>query len=330
VAERLRIGFKLSSEEHDAHRLVELAGAAEEAGFDTIGISDHFHPWIDKEGQSPFVWAVLGGIAARTNSIEVGTLVTCPSSRVHPAIVAQAAATVATMMPDRFFLGVGTGENLNEHVTGARWPDPGTRRAMLEEAVHMIRALWEGELYSEEGSFFTVESARIYSRPPSPPPIYVAAGGEEAAELAGRIGNGLVGTAPEPETIETFRSSGGNGKRTIAELTICFAPSREEALATAMEIWPIPGIPGELTAELPLPRHFEQAAKLVRPKDLEEKIPLGPDVESILAAVEEYRAVGFDTIVLHQIGPEQGPLLKFAGEELLPALREGAFVAPPL
>jgi coenzyme F420-dependent glucose-6-phosphate dehydrogenase len=190
------IGYALSSEEHVPQKLVQDAHQAEEAGFTFALISDHFHPWIDKQGQSPFVWSVLGGIAQATTTMRFGTGVTCPLIRIHPVIIAQAAATIASMMPGRFFLGVGTGENLNEHITGEKWPIYDTRAEMLEEAVEVIRLLWQGGSQSWDGMYYTVENAQIYSLPDELPPIMIAASGEKAAELASRIGDVLITTAP--------------------------------------------------------------------------------------------------------------------------------------
>jgi G6PDH family F420-dependent oxidoreductase len=314
------IGYKLSSEEHDAAALVGNARAAEEAGFALAAISDHFHPWTDRQGQSPFVWSVLGGIATVTERLEVGTLVTCPTVRIHPAIVAQASATVASMMPGRTFLGVGTGERLNEHVLGDRWPEPGVRRAMLEEAVEVIRALWSGEEVSHHGAHYRVEDARLYTLPEDPPPIYVAAGGRAAAEMAGRIGDGLVATAPDAEIVDAFRSARGRDGPALAELTVCYAETEPAGLERLVEIWPMPGIPGELSAELPSPRHFEQAAGLVRPEDLKDLVPVGPEPDPYLRAIDRYREAGFDTVILHHAGSDQEPFLRFAADELIPAI----------
>src|ERR1041385_8041765 len=209
----VELGYALSSEEHPPRELVRHAVAAEQAGFSFALISDHFHPWIDAQGQSPFVWSVIGAIAQATDRLTIGTGVTCPTMRIPPAIIAQAAATAATMMPGRFFLGVGTGENLNEHITGARWPSLQVRQEMLEDAIEVMRTLWDGGLRSYRGRYFTVENARIYTLPEEPIPVMVAAAGEDSAELAGRIGDGLISTAPKHETIETFEKSGGSGPR---------------------------------------------------------------------------------------------------------------------
>jgi len=203
------IGYALSSEEHEARDLVRNAQRAEAAGFSFALISDHFHPWIERQGQSPFVWSVLGAIATATERLQVGTGVTCPTIRMHPAIVAQAAAMVATMMPGRFFLGVGTGENLNEHVHGDRWPAKPVRREILREAVDVIRELWQGSLTSRYGKFYTVEQAKLYSVPEAPPPVHVAASGPGSGTLAGEIGDGLCSTAPDREVVAAFEEAGG-------------------------------------------------------------------------------------------------------------------------
>ena len=214
-SERVELGYALSSEEHAPLDLVAHARRAEESGFTFALVSDHFHPWIDAQGQSPFVWSVLGGIAVQTERLRIGTGVTCPMIRMHPAIVAQAAATSAAMLPGRFFLGVGTGENLNEHVLGDRWPPTFVRREMLREAVEVMRELWQGELTSHRGTHYTVENARLYTLPEEPPEIMVAASGPKAAELAGEIGDGLVATAPDRELVSTFDGAGGSGQAEV-------------------------------------------------------------------------------------------------------------------
>src|SRR5438067_7486426 len=203
------IGYALSSEEHGPRELVAQARRAEEVGFSFALISDHFHPWTDRQGQSPFVWTVIGAIAQATGRLRLGTGVTCPLIRIHPAVIAQAAATSAAMMPGRFFLGVGTGENLNEHILGAKWPAPDERLEMLEEAVEVIRLLWQGGYQTHRGRHYTVEQARIYTLPEQLPEIAVAAAQPNAAELAGRIGDGFIGVAPERGLIEKFEQAGG-------------------------------------------------------------------------------------------------------------------------
>jgi coenzyme F420-dependent glucose-6-phosphate dehydrogenase len=315
------IGYKLSSEEHAPNDLVAYARRAEEAGFSFGLISDHFHPWIDKQGQAPFVWGVIGGIAHATRHLQLATAVTCPTIRIHPAIIAQAAATAAAMMPGRFMLGVGTGENLNEHILGDRWPAAATRREMLDEAIEVMRALWKGEDTSHHGRFYTVENARIYTLPHQPPPILVAAAGPQAAELAGQTGDGLVSTAPNKEVVQAFEKAGGKGKPRYAEMTVCWAADEASAKKTAYGYWPIIGVEGELSQELPLPRHFEQAAKMVTEDDIAKSIPCGPDPERHRASLKECFDAGFDHVAVHQIGPDQEGFFNFYEREILPSFR---------
>jgi coenzyme F420-dependent glucose-6-phosphate dehydrogenase len=316
----LELGFKLSAEEHRASDLVRYSRLGEQAGFSFAALSDHFHPWTSGQGQSPFAWAVLGGVAEATERLQVGTAVTCPTIRTHPAIVAHAAATVATMLPGRFFLGLGTGENLNEHVLGDRWPTPETRRAMLEEAVEVIRGLWRGELFEHHGRFYTVEGARLYSLPDEPPPILIAGSGNVAAELAGRIGDGFIGLAPDRELLQAFDRGGGDGKPRYAEIDVCWAADEAEARKTAHQIWPNTSIEGELTAELPLPRHFEQATKMVSAEDVAEKVVCGPDPDRHVASIREYAQAGYDHVWVHQVGPDQEGFFEFYRQEVLPKI----------
>jgi G6PDH family F420-dependent oxidoreductase len=313
------IGYALSSEEHRPGDLVRFAAAAEASGFRFALISDHFHPWTDAQGQSPFVWATLGGIARATEHLRVGTGVTCPTSRIHPAIVAQAAATVADMMPGRFFLGVGSGENLNEHVLGDPWPPVGLRQRMLEEAVAVIRQLFTGELVTHDGEYFTVHTARLYTVPDEPPPIVVAAAGPMAAQLAGRIGDGLVSVAPNAEIVDAFRRAGGRGPR-YGQVHVCWGPDEAEAVKIAHRQWVNAAIPGELGQELPLPAHFEQAGKTVRPEDVAEVVVCGPDPERHRAEIRKYTDAGFDHVYIHQVGPDQDGFFRFYSEEVIPKI----------
>ena len=252
----MELGIALSSEEQSPLELVETARAAEQAGLEFGLISDHIHPWIDAQGHSGFVWAVLGAIGQQTESFRIGTGVTCPLIRIHPAIIAHAAATVACLMPGRFFLGVGTGENLNEHVHGAKWPAPDERLEMLEEAVGVMRRLWEGDYQTHRGKHYTVENLRIFDLPDEPIEIAVAAMQPQAAELAGRIGDALINVAPKAEIVETFEHAGGNGKPKYGQLTVCYAKSKVEAKKTAFENWPNVLVEGAASQELPLPEHF--------------------------------------------------------------------------
>jgi G6PDH family F420-dependent oxidoreductase len=313
------IGLHLSSEELAPEALVATARRAEQAGFAFITISDHFHPWTRRQGQSPFVWAVLGAIAQVTEHIPVGTAVTCPTVRMHPAIVAHAAATAAAMLPDRFFLGVGTGERLNECVLGDPWPSAPVRRQMLAEAVEIMRALWTGEVVrSHRGRHYTVEHARVFTRPQTPPPIIVSGFGRRSAALAGRIGDGYMHVAPERELLEVFRAAGGQGKPCYGKLDTCVAASDEEARRIAHATWPTSGLSGELGQQLPTPEHFEQATASVRQEDVAGSILCSADAERHRAALIEFREAGFDQMIVQQCGPDQERLIALYERELLP------------
>jgi coenzyme F420-dependent glucose-6-phosphate dehydrogenase len=314
-----KLGYTLSSEEFDAPTLVGQAERAEQVGFAFASISDHFHPWVDEQGESPFVWGTLGAISQRTERIELITGVTCPTTRIHPAIVAQAAATAASLLPGRFSFGVGTGENLNEHILGDRWPGVVERQDRLEEAIEVIRELWGGMLTSHRGEHFTVENARIYSLPDELPPLLVAVAGESSVELAARAGDGLVGTAPVAESVEQFRSEGGEGKPTYGQLHVCWAEDEEEAKRLALKQWPNGGIGGSYFLELPLPAHFEEAAESLDADDVAESVVCGPDPERHRAAIQEYVDAGYDHVYVHQIGPDQGGFFEFYEREVLPS-----------
>jgi G6PDH family F420-dependent oxidoreductase len=314
-------GYFLACEQHGPLELVEYARRAEEAGFDFALISDHFHPWIDRQGNSPFVWGVLGGVAAVTERLRIGTAVTCPTTRIHPAIVAQAAATAACMLPERFFLGVGSGENLNEHILGSRWPAPRVRLEMLEEAVAIIRLLWQGGMRSHRGRHYTVENARIYTLPEHLPPIVVAASGRGSARLAGRVGDGLITLAPSRDLFDAYGEAGGAGKPRYTLVGLCFADDEPTARRVAREWWPTVALEGELFWELPLPRHFEQAVSRITEEDVAAVLFCGPDPDRIVEKVAEHVALGCDRVCLAQVGPDQEGFFRFWQEELLPRLR---------
>src|SRR5579884_951176 len=311
------LGFAFSSEDHPPQELVRQARAAEEAGFTFGLISDHFHPWVDAQGQSPFVWSVIGGIAQVTERFRLGTGVTCPLIRIHPAIVAQAAATSAAMMPGRFFLGVGTGENLNEHILGDRWPLPDE---MLEEAIGVIRLLWEGGEQTHRGKHYTVDHARIYTLPDEPPPIYVAAAKPNAAQLAGRLGDGLVSTSPDESTVEEFEGAGGKGKDTIGMIHVAYDRDADAGLKRTHELWPNAALQGSLGQELPTPSDFESAAPMVTEDDVAEVVPHGPDPQPYLEQIRKFGEAGFTHVYVHQIGENQDEFLDFAQRELFPNL----------
>jgi G6PDH family F420-dependent oxidoreductase len=317
----VRLGYSLSCEEHRPSDLVRFARRAEEVGFAYASISDHYHPWVDAQGNSPFVWSVLGGIAEATERLEVGTGVTCPTVRYHPAVIAQAAATVAAMMPGRFFLGLGTGENLNEHIVAERWPPYATRAAMLEEAVAIIRALWTGETVNHHGDHYQVENARLYTLPEEPPPIVLAASGPKSAALAGRIGDGLIDYAADAAVVERFRESAPPEAPRYLQVNVCWAEDEAEARRTAHRICPNVALKGELGNQLPSPKHYEQAVQMVTEDDVAEVIACGPDPERHLEVIQEGVDAGFDRIHVYQVGPDQEGFFRFYERDILPRLR---------
>ena len=316
----VRFGYALSSEEHRPADLVRNAAMAEETGFAFAMISDHYHPWVDAQGHSPFVWTVLGGIARETSHLEVGTGVTCPMIRIHPAVIAQAAATTADLFEGRFFFGIGTGENLNEHILGDHWPPYAERREMLIESVEIMRGLWKGKLFSHRGEHYVVENARLYTVPADSPRVMVAASGPESGEVAGEIGDGLVVTSPQQEVIEAFRTAGGTDKPIFGQVTGCWAASEDEGAGTMHRIWPNAGITGDLSQELPLPMHFEQAASNVTPEMLAEKMPVGPAPDAWIEAAREMVDAGVDHVYFHQVGPDQEGFFDFYRRERQPEL----------
>ena len=293
------LGYALSSEEHPPADLIRNARLAEEAGLGFGLISDHIHPWTNDQGHSGFVWSVIAGIAGVTSEFRLGTGVTCPLIPMHPAIVAHAAATSACLMPGRFFLGVGTGENLNEHVTGAKWPAADERLDMLEEAVALMRELWRGDYVTHRGKHYTVESLRIFDVPDDGVDVAVAAMQPKAAQLAGKIGDALINVAPEQEIIEKFEGAGGKGKPKYGMLTCCWAKSKDEAQKIA---------------------DFEGLVEDRSPDDLEGSLTLGPDPDEYLDALKKYDKAGYTHAYIHQVGPDQEGFLRFARDDLLTRL----------
>ncbi len=325
----VEIGYKLFTENHGSHDLVNYARMAEDAGFDYVDISDHYLPWISKRGKSPFAWCVIGGLSQATESIRVHTGVTCPIVRYHPALVAQMAATAAVMLPDRFELGVGTGENLNEHVVGDSFPTSvDVRLDMLREAVEIIRSLWNGEMQDYVGNYYTVINAQIFELPDTPPPIDVSAEGSKAAKVAGAIGDGLVHFEQKPEeVIQTFRSSGGEGKPCRLEFGVCYAQDESQAKKTAYEWFPIVANKGEINWLLPTPTDFEQLQQMVTPDDVAKKLVIGPDREKYVEKIRRAVQMGYDQVTLHQAGPDQEGFIRFAEEELLPEFQRAGTAA---
>jgi G6PDH family F420-dependent oxidoreductase len=312
-------GYFLSSEEHAPKELIEQAVRAEGAGLDHLLISDHFHPWIDRQGHAAFVWSVIGAISARTKQT-ITTGVTAPTMRIHPVVMAHATATSAVLCDGRFRFGVGSGENLNEHVIATDWPETDVRLEMLEEAVGLIRELWTGEQVSHRGRHYTVRNARLYDVPDTPPPVIVSGFGRKSTELAGRIGDGYITTHPDPEMLDVFEKNGGAGKPKVAGMKVCFGADKDACERLVHEIWPTSGLPGELAQELPSPAHFEQAAQLVTREQAAEGTPCGNDPEPFVNGIKEYEAAGFDLLYLQQIGPDQAGFLEFFNMKVHPEL----------
>jgi G6PDH family F420-dependent oxidoreductase len=315
----VRIGYFLSTEEYEPFELVEQARLAEEAGFDALWISDHFHPWTDEQGQSPFVWSVIGAIS-QVCDLPVTTAVTCPTVRINPVVVAQAAATSAVMLGGGFILGVGSGEALNEHVLGGPWPTVDVRLEMLEEAVEVMRELWTGEFVNHRGRHYTVDNARIYTLPDSPPPVYVSAFGPKAVDVAARIGDGLITTAPDAEMLDRFRSASG---KTAAQagFKVSWAATEDEGADIAHRLWANSGLPGELAQVLPSPRHFEQASTLVTKSSTRESVVCGSDLDRHREAFGPFVDAGFDEVYVANMGPNYRDMIKAYGRDVLPALR---------
>jgi G6PDH family F420-dependent oxidoreductase len=316
----MRIGYILSSEEFGPAELLEQARLAEQAGFEGLWISDHFHPWMDAQGQSPFVWSTIGALS-QVCGLPVTTAVTCPIRRVHPAIVAQAAATSAVLLNGRFVLGVGTGEALNEHIYGDAWPSATVRLAMLDEAVEVIRRLWAGGFVEHRGRHYTVEGARLYTLPATPPKVYMSGFGRRSIELAGRIADGYLSTRPVPGMVERFRTAGGTGKPTAAGYKTCYARTEDEAVHIAHERWANELAPGELAQVLPSPRHFEQVATLIGEEATRAAIPCGPDPGRHLEALDRYARTGYDELYVNNIGPYWRDFFDLYATEVLPRAR---------
>ena len=315
----LKLGYKLMSEEHGPAELVRNARRAEEAGFDFAAISDHYFPWLEEQGHAPFAWSVLGAIAQATRRMGLMTAVTCPIMRYHPAIIAQAAATMGVLSDDRFTLGLGAGERLNEHVVGAGWPGVTERHERLEEAVDIIQGLLAGQMTTFHGEYFRLDHARLFDRPKRKPDVILAAGGPDAAKLAAQKADGLIVTEARKDLIQAYTST-GKGPR-YAEIAMCCAPTEEEGRKTAHRYfrWSLSGWP--VLAELPHEEAFAAASEHVSVEAVAKEVSCGPSVDRHLEAIEKYVAVGCDHIILNQIGPDQDSFFTLCEKKILPALR---------
>jgi G6PDH family F420-dependent oxidoreductase len=315
-----KIGYFLSCEQFGPAELIDQAKRAEAAGFDGLWISDHYHPWNDEQGQSPFVWGVIGALSQVT-SLPVSTAVTCPTVRIHPAVIAQAAATAAVQLDGRFILGVGSGEALNEHILGHRWPSVGVRHQMLTEAVAVIRLLHTGREVSHHGRYYEVQEARIYTRPEQPVPIYVSGFGPQSAKLAGRIGDGYCVVMPDADLVRTFRDAGGGDKPVQAGTKVSWDRDPDAGLKAAHRLWANTKLPGQLAQTLPRPKDFAAAMTLVPPESIAERITCGPDTDKHAAQLRSYLDAGINEVYVQQIGPDMDGFFTAYRHEVLPQLR---------
>jgi G6PDH family F420-dependent oxidoreductase len=317
----MRIGYFLSCEEWGPRELIDQAKKAREAGFEALWISDHFHPWNHAQGHSPFVWSMIGAISQAAPELPITTAVTCPTMRIHPGIIAQAAATSALLTGGRFRLGVGSGEALNEHIFGDRWPGADERLEMLEEAIEVIRKLWSGGVQDHRGRHYRLEHARVFDLPETPPEIIVSGFGDKSVELAGRVGDGYCTVGPDADSVARFRELAGAGKVVQGGLKVCWDEDAARARRTVHRLWANEGLPGELAQILPTPEHFEQAVELVDEDTAVSGTPCGPDLDGHLEAIRAYERAGFDELYVNQIGPEQEGFFRTYREQVLPGLR---------
>ncbi|MCU1353170.1 MAG: putative F420-dependent glucose-6-phosphate dehydrogenase [Acidimicrobiales bacterium] len=318
------IGYTLMCEQSGPRELVRDAGRAEAAGFDFAVISDHAFPWLDSQGHSPYAWSVLGAVAQATERMALMTYVTCPIKRYHPAVVAQKAATVQLLSEGRFTLGLGAGENLNEHITGGGWPPVNVRHERLREAIEIISALFDGGYVNHHGHHYEVDSARLWDLPDQRVPIGVAVSGPQSCELAGELADVMVAVQPEAELGQRFDDAGGAGKPRVGQMPVSFDRDRDRAISRAHEQFRWFDGGWKVNAELPGPKSFAAASSHVRPEDVAESIPCGDDVGAVVAAAQEWRDAGFTHLALIAIGGDTQPAFcQWARDELLPALDEG-------
>ncbi|MFI2303665.1 LLM class F420-dependent oxidoreductase [Actinacidiphila glaucinigra] len=318
-----QFGYTMMTEQAGPKELVDHVVRAEEAGFDFSVTSDHYFPWLDEQGHAPYAWSVLGAAAQATSRIPLMTYVTCPTVRYHPAVVAQKAATMQLLSDGRFRLGLGSGENLNEHVVGGGWPAADVRQQMLAEAVEIIRALFGGGYVNHRGEHFDVESAKLWDLPDRPPPIGVAVSGTQSCELAGRLADLMIATEPDADLVSAFDEHGGAGKPRVGQLPVSYDPDRDTAVRRAHEQFRWFAGGWKVNSELPGTAAFASASENVRPEDVAESIPCGDDPEAFAEAVRPYVEAGFTEIALVQVGGGTQPaFLDWAEKTLLSALRD--------
>lgn len=317
AAPRSALGYVLAGEEHAPAALVRHGAAAEEVGFGFLFVSDHFHPWNRQQGHSPAIWPLLGALAQNTARVELISAVCCPVVRWHPTTLAQSAATVFALSGGRFTLGLGTGELLNEHVTGQPFPPYAERAERLAEAVGQIRALLGGDEVTARGRHFTTHRAQLFDSAPSLP-IAIAASGPKSAALAGRLGDALIGLGDDPAVVQAFEAchKGGGKKRT--QISVCWGEDLRQAERLAHRLWPVVALEGTRFTRLMTPAEVESACSSVTVDDVAAAIVCGPDPKPYHAMIQSCLAAGYDGIALHQIGPDQTGFFNFCQRELIP------------
>lgn len=315
-----KYGFTLYTEGFDPRDLVKQAVEAEDAGFDFLVISDHFHPWLPEQEHASFAWSVLGAVAQATSKIQLATMVTCPIMRYHPAIIAQAAATIGVLSEGRFTLGLGAGERLNEHIVGEGWPSASVRRERLREAIEIIRRLWTGKYVSFRGKYFNLDDAKIFDLPDQPLKLYLAAGGPQAAKLAAEIADGMCNTEPNEEVFKTYIDNGGDKAALWAQLVTAYGKTEQEGLTAAYKAFRFAAGGWKVQAELPNPINFGAATKMIKPEDLADLLSAGPDANKHADSIKEFLDLGVTNMALAYPGQDHDGYFKFWTDELRPLL----------
>jgi G6PDH family F420-dependent oxidoreductase len=320
-----RYGYTLMTEQSGPREIVRYAAAAERAGFDFEVMSDHFSPWLAEQGHAAYAWSMLGAVSQVTERVELMTYVTAPILRYHPAVVAQKAATMGVLSEGRFTLGLGAGENLNEHVVGRGWPPVNVRHEMLHEAIQIITSLFDGGYVNFAGSHYRVDSAKVWDLPEQRVPIGVAVSGDQSISTLAPLADHLIAVEPDKDLVTTWdQAVGGSDSRKIGQIPVCWDTDRDRAVERAHQQFRWFAGGWKVNAELPGPSGFAGATQFVRPEDVAESIPCGPDVDAIVEAVGQFSEAGFTDVAVVQIGDEnQQEFLEFAEKDLLPTLRAG-------
>jgi G6PDH family F420-dependent oxidoreductase len=318
----MNIGYTLMTEQSGPRELLRYAVAAEEAGFDFELSSDHFSPWLPEQGHAPNAWVLLGAVAQATSRVELMTFVTCPTMRYHPAVVAQQAATLQLLADGRFTLGLGSGENLNEHVIGEGWPAIAVRQDMLEEATHIIRELLTGELVTWEGEYFRVDSARLWDVPDAGVQIGVALSGKQGVERFAPLADHLVQAMPDADVVKGWNDKHPGGSRVFGQVPICWDPDEDKAIERAHSEFRWFGGGWSVNADLPTPAGFTGASQFVRPEDVASSIACGPDLDKLAESARPFLDAGFTDLAIVQVGDHnQDRFLAEAAGPLLERLR---------